>query len=151
MKTIQWFLLLTRCHFQPLVTFVHSWLEMATRERQKPFHSLHTSDGKQIINSCNQFLIAIQVFIFRSGHFWSQIRNWGKSLTHQSCPQLRTETIGHWSFLRTTMFQSSIGQLIQPMEISQCMPKAQNCHLLLPYGIPPLVMVSWGTSGSFWG
>ena len=49
MKTIQWFLLLTRCHFQPLVTFGHSWLEMAPRERQKPFHFLHTSDGKQIL------------------------------------------------------------------------------------------------------
>ena len=51
MKTIQWFLLLTRCHFQPLVTFGHSWLEMAPRERQKPFHFLHTSDGKQILIS----------------------------------------------------------------------------------------------------
>ena len=26
----------------------HSWLEMAPRERQKPFYFLHTSDGKQI-------------------------------------------------------------------------------------------------------
>jgi len=42
-------LLLTPCHFQPLVTFCHSWLEMAPRERQKPFHSLHTSNGKQIL------------------------------------------------------------------------------------------------------
>ena len=49
MKTIQWFLLLTRCHFQPLMTFGHSWLEMALRERQKPFHFLHTSDVKQIL------------------------------------------------------------------------------------------------------
>ena len=48
-KTIQWFLPLTRCHFQPLVTFGHSWLEMAPREGQKPFHFLHTSDGKQIL------------------------------------------------------------------------------------------------------
>ena len=30
------------------MTFGHSWLEMAPRERQKPFHFLHTSDGKQI-------------------------------------------------------------------------------------------------------
>ena len=51
MKTIQWFLLHTRCHFQPLVTFGHSWLEMAPRESQKPFHFLHTSDGKQILIS----------------------------------------------------------------------------------------------------
>ena len=35
--TIQWFLLLTRCHIQPLVTLGHSWLEIAPRERQKPF------------------------------------------------------------------------------------------------------------------
>ena len=27
----------------------HAWLEMAPRERQKPFHFLHTSDGKQIL------------------------------------------------------------------------------------------------------
>ena len=31
-KTIQWFLLLTRCHFQSLL---HSWLEMAPREKSK--------------------------------------------------------------------------------------------------------------------
>ena len=49
MKTIQWFLLLTQCHFQPLVTFSHSWLEMAPGERQKPYHFLHTSEGKQIL------------------------------------------------------------------------------------------------------
>ena len=49
MKTIQWFLLHIRCHFQPLVTFGYSWLEMAPHERQKPFHFLHTSDGKQIL------------------------------------------------------------------------------------------------------
>ena len=47
--TIQWFLPLIRCHFQPLVTFGHSWLEMAPRESQKPFHFLNTSDGKQIL------------------------------------------------------------------------------------------------------
>ena len=29
----------------------HSWLEMAPRERQKPFHFLHTSEGKEIIIS----------------------------------------------------------------------------------------------------
>ena len=46
---MQWFLLNTRYHFQPLVTFGHSWLEMAPHERQKPFHFLHTSDGKQIL------------------------------------------------------------------------------------------------------
>ncbi len=50
-KTIQWFLPLTRCHFQPLVTFGHSWLEMAPRERQKPFHFLNTSVDKQILNT----------------------------------------------------------------------------------------------------
>ena len=27
----------------------HSWLEMAPRERQKPFHFLNTSDGKQVL------------------------------------------------------------------------------------------------------
>ena len=48
MKTIQWFLLLSRCHFQPSVTFGHSWLQMTPRERQKPFHFLRTSDGKQM-------------------------------------------------------------------------------------------------------
>ena len=68
-KTIHWFLLLTRCHFQPLVTFGHSWLEMAPRERQKPFHFLHTSDGKQI-------LISIQIY-----------RGFG----HQGCTHLRPE------------------------------------------------------------
>ena len=41
----------TQCHFQPLVTFGHSWLEMAPRERQTPFHFLHTSDSKQILIS----------------------------------------------------------------------------------------------------
>ena len=49
MKTIQWFLLLTRCHFQPLVTFGHSWLEMTPRESQKPFHFLNSSVDKQIL------------------------------------------------------------------------------------------------------
>jgi len=28
----------------------HSWLEMAPRERQKPFHFLNTSVDKQILN-----------------------------------------------------------------------------------------------------
>ena len=32
-----------------LVTFGHSWLEIAHHERQKPFHFLHTSDSKQIL------------------------------------------------------------------------------------------------------
>ena len=59
MKTIQWFLLHTRCHFQPLVTFGQWWLEMATHERQKPFHFLHTRDGKQI-------LIFLFKFVFKS-------------------------------------------------------------------------------------
>ena len=35
-------------HF-PFVTFGHSWLEMTSRETQKPFHFRHTSDGKQIL------------------------------------------------------------------------------------------------------
>ena len=48
-EAILWFLLLTWCHFQPLMTFSHSWLEMAPGEKQKPFHFLYTSDGKQIL------------------------------------------------------------------------------------------------------
>ena len=35
------------------MTFGHSWLETAPRERQKPFHFLHTSDGKQICTHFN--------------------------------------------------------------------------------------------------
>ena len=42
------FLTPTRYHFKPLV-FGHSWLEMAPREGQKPFHFLNTSDCKQIL------------------------------------------------------------------------------------------------------
>ena len=47
--TIQWFLLLTWCHFHPLVSFGHSWLEMATCEGQKPFHFITNSDCEQPI------------------------------------------------------------------------------------------------------
>ena len=54
-QTIQWFLLLTWCHFQPLVTFGHSLLEMAPRERQKPFHFINTSVDKQILISSRHF------------------------------------------------------------------------------------------------
>ena len=42
-------------------TFSHSWLEMAPRERQKPFHFLHTSDGKQIL------IVILTTFLFRLG------------------------------------------------------------------------------------
>ena len=35
----------------PATSDLRSWLEMAPRERQKPFHFLHTSDGKQILIS----------------------------------------------------------------------------------------------------
>ena len=31
------------------MTFSHLWLEMAPCERQKPFHFLHTNDGKKIL------------------------------------------------------------------------------------------------------
>ena len=62
MKTIQWFLLLTRCHFQPLG---HSWLEMTPRERQKPFRFLHTSDGKQIPIFATYSSVHPRPFIFR--------------------------------------------------------------------------------------
>ena len=67
MKTIQWFLLLTRCHFQPRVTEGHSWLEMAPSESQKPFHFLHTSDSKQI-------LIFFKLTIFTCSH-WMNTTN----------------------------------------------------------------------------
>ena len=49
-KKMKWFLsLMRRCHFQPLVTYCHSCLEMAPGERQKPFHFLHISDSKQTL------------------------------------------------------------------------------------------------------
>ena len=51
LKTIQWSLPLTRGNFQPLVTFDHSWLEMAPHERQSPFKFPNTSVDKQILIS----------------------------------------------------------------------------------------------------
>ena len=50
-KTIQWFLLLTQCHFQPLVKVTRGWKWHLVR-RQKPFHFLTTSVDKQILISC---------------------------------------------------------------------------------------------------
>ena len=39
----------------------HWWLEMTPRERQEPFHFLHTSDGKQIpCTACKQKLYFLQ-------------------------------------------------------------------------------------------
>ena len=73
MKTIQWFLLLTRCHFQPLVTFGPSWLQMAPGERQKPFHFLHTR-VLFICRKCAEILSTEILFLYFHGNIMGRKR-----------------------------------------------------------------------------
>ena len=47
--TVQLSLPLNQGHIHSLVTFSPSWLEMAPRESQSPFHFLNTSVNKQIV------------------------------------------------------------------------------------------------------
>ena len=37
---MKWFLSLSRCHFQPRVTAVHEWLQMALSEKWKPMNGI---------------------------------------------------------------------------------------------------------------
>jgi len=46
--TMKWTVALVRCHLHPLVTFSHSWLEMAPHESQRLFYFLNTCVYKQI-------------------------------------------------------------------------------------------------------
>ena len=103
MKTIQCFLLLTWCHSQPLVTFGHSRLEMAPRERHKSFHFLHTSDGKQILISLQKawFYNRVQKMGLWSGtlQVYGYNFNWRGWGTSQYC--FTQNRPFHWSLIST--------------------------------------------------
>ena len=52
-KTIRLFLFLTRCHYQPFMTFGHSWLKMAPHWKQKTYNfEENTSNGEQKFLTC---------------------------------------------------------------------------------------------------
>ena len=75
-KTIQWFLLHTQCHNnKPLVTFGHSWLEMAPCEGQKHFIFLTTVAADKIhwcwrSNFSTNFQLAVNNTILLNMDLW---------------------------------------------------------------------------------